>query len=154
LYGCSAAGIPGIQGVPDALPTLSTSTGGGAGNTPADLNVRFQWSTTGRCSNVFGYSVEDAVTLQAWTESLATATSLPINPLGMQLLFIGGLRGGVLVEKAHLGIRVPLTRREVWEAITVRSLYGDLGSLSPRATRENTRRRELVTAVRAVRVES
>lgn len=135
----------------DALPALPLING--ADHTPADLNARFQWSTTGHRRTVLGYGDEDAVTLHAWTEaSFATATSLPVNLLGIQLLVMGDLRGGVLVEKKHLGVKVPLTRREVWEVVTVRGLYGVLGLLTPRSVRENTRRRENITTMRALGV--
>ena len=133
----------------DALPALPL----GAGRTPADLNARFQWSTTGRRHAVLGYGDEDAVTLQAWAEvSFATATSLRENFLGMQLMLMGDMRGGVLVEKKHLGVKVPLTRREVWEVVTVRGLYSVLGLLTPRQVRDNTRRRESITTMRAMGV--
>ena len=70
----------------------------------------------------------------------------------MQLMLMGDMRGGVLVEKKHLGVKVPLTRREVWEVVTVRGLYSVLGLLTPRQVRDNTRRRESITTMRAMGV--
>ena len=134
-----------FTGVAEALPLVVNEP------TPAALTARFQWSGTGTCNIVRGFSHEDAIGLRAWASD-TFAGSLPPSALGSTLLMTDGCRGGVLLEKFDGTTRAALTlsRREAWEVCIMRGLASSLGMLTPRLTRENTRRREAMTAMKAM----